>query len=445
MIKFLSAIFCIVWFCAPLAHAQFKLGSSSFDPKIPKPDESKETPTTTPASQPAVMSEAPGGAPTTQPFIALPVPATGPSFVENTPTTTPSSRPTTRVVLELPKIPLPGAKADPPKVARETATRPVKTYDVPDFPPGLFSDGNQYRLSDLQGKSIVLFFFDPRDDRAVATIPQRLALMRKFQNKPIAFFGIQADTIHDVSSSARSLGLPIPIFADTLGVMMARYRATLSPNKSWHVVIIDGDGKQAHEEMTEAAIEKSLEKAGWKFRDRPWDTHLGPALDAFEMGNFERGMRILSSWFNDKKVCESARQLEAVIKTLAEDWRAQAEQLSATDPVAAYDLYARIMACFPNSELSRSVADSFKKLGQYREVRAELSARYMYGVLCAAVSRDEMIQKWDAAGYCEEIIRACPGTPTGEKLVKYLDDLGKVKERGQNNRSNRPGRRGFAG
>jgi hypothetical protein len=31
---------------------------------------------------------------------------------------------------------------------------------VADFPPGQFTDGNQYKLGDLQGKVVVLYFFE---------------------------------------------------------------------------------------------------------------------------------------------------------------------------------------------------------------------------------------------------------------------------------------------
>jgi hypothetical protein len=31
---------------------------------------------------------------------------------------------------------------------------------APDFPAGAFTDGNQYKLSDFQGKVVVLYFFE---------------------------------------------------------------------------------------------------------------------------------------------------------------------------------------------------------------------------------------------------------------------------------------------
>ena len=31
---------------------------------------------------------------------------------------------------------------------------------APDFPPGVFTDGGKYSLSDLRGKVVVLYFFE---------------------------------------------------------------------------------------------------------------------------------------------------------------------------------------------------------------------------------------------------------------------------------------------
>lgn len=31
---------------------------------------------------------------------------------------------------------------------------------APDFPPGVFTDGNQYRLSDFKGKVVFLYFYE---------------------------------------------------------------------------------------------------------------------------------------------------------------------------------------------------------------------------------------------------------------------------------------------
>src|SRR5688572_6888491 len=85
---------------------------------------------------------------------------------------------------------------------------------VPEFPPGLFTDGGKYRLNDLGGKVVVLLFYVGGDERFAATAAQRAAVVRHFRDRPVAFFGVQAATIERCRADARRLDLPMPIFAD---------------------------------------------------------------------------------------------------------------------------------------------------------------------------------------------------------------------------------------
>ncbi|MEZ0266081.1 MAG: redoxin domain-containing protein [Phycisphaerae bacterium] len=344
--------------------------------------------------------------------------------------------PTPKPVAEMPS--LDSAKPKRPVVAAPSTvptSQPAggePAFTLSEFPPGLFTDGGTYKLNECRGKTIVLFFYDPRDPRMQVTVPQRNALVRRFAGKPVVFFGVHAETLSTARFVAAELGLAMPVFADTLGVMHNRYRAGLSANKTWAVVIIDGAGKLAHAEMTEESITKALEKSHARFRDRQaFEPKLAPAMDLLEVGEYDRAMKAVAAltYGPDRKTVDSARQFQLMVRAECDVWKAEADRLAATDALAAYDLYARIAACFPNSDLQRTVADPMKKLELRKEVRAELSARAMYAALSAAVSRDERVEKWDAVDYVDQIVRAHPGTPTADKLVAYLDDLGKVKER----------------
>jgi peroxiredoxin Q/BCP len=323
---------------------------------------------------------------------------------------------------------------DTPAAAGSPSDAPADpTFVLPEFPPGLFTDGGDYRLNDLRGKTIVLFFFDPTDERALATMAQRNAVVRNFRDKPVAFFGVVADTIDGARRAADATGLRMPIFADTLGVLAARYRATLTPRQTWHVVIIDGDGQQSAGELTASAVLATVPSARWSYRELPHDPRLQGAVDALEAGDFEGGARTMNAMIAgvDRKLADAARDFRHQLRNEAAKWVARAERVEATSPVEAYDLYARVALFFGGTEFFRPAAEAAKRLEAVRAVKDELTARRMYDVLSAAVSRNQSIQKWDAAGYCEEIIRACPGTPTADRLVRYLDDLGKARGTGR--------------
>ncbi|HYE16956.1 MAG TPA: redoxin domain-containing protein [Tepidisphaeraceae bacterium] len=409
------------------AHPATKPAEAATEPAAPAP-EVLAPPTVEEAKPAPASAEKPAGTPTPEVKPDGTTPVVEPKPLEFKPLPDPKA-----VATDVPSA------GDSTKAKGAVAGGPTSqpaggepAFTLAEFPPGLFTDGGTYKLNECRGKAIVLFFYDPRDPRMQVTVPQRNALVRRFAGKPVVFFGVHAETLSTARFVAAELGLAMPVFADTLGVMHGRYRAGLSASKTWGVVIIDGAGKVAHAEMTEESISKALEKSRATFRDRQaFEPKLAPAMDLLEAGEYDRAMKAVAAltYGPDRKTVDSARQFQLMVRAECDVWKAEADRLAATDALAAYDLYARIAACFPNSDLSRTVSDPMKKLEARKEVKAELSARAMYAALSAAVSRDERVEKWDAVDYVDQIVRAHPGTPTADRLVAYLDDLGKVKER----------------
>jgi peroxiredoxin len=303
---------------------------------------------------------------------------------------------------------------------------------VPEFPPGQFTDGGKYRLNDLAGKVVVLLFYDGADPRFAATAPNRAAIVRLFRDRPVAFFGVQTVTIDRAREDARRLELPMPVFADTLGVLAVRYRATLTPPNSWHVVIIDPEGDVSHKEMLPSAIESALKTAQWVYRDPlvSVDAKVTEAIDALEYGNYDGAARHINAVINgmDPKAAATARQILSELRAPALAWKELADRQVSTSPVAAYDLYARAALFLGGSDASKPVAEAIKRLETKPLVRSELAARVMLDALSAAVSRDQHMPKSDAIGYCHEIIRAHPATDVAQSLVGYLEDLGGAKD-----------------
>jgi peroxiredoxin len=327
-----------------------------------------------------------------------------------------------------------GAPPDLPSTAGAEATPQVEARNlVPEFPPGLFTDGGKYRLNDLDGKVVVLLFYDGADPRFAATAPHRKAIVRLFRDRPVAFFGVQAATIDRARADARRLDLPMPVFADTLGVLALRYGAALTPAKSWRVVIINPRGDIRHGEMLPDLIESELQTAHWTYRDQlaTVDPKLEPAIDWLESGNYDQAARHISALANgtDPKAAAAARQLLGELRAPALAWKTLADEQVATAPIAAYDFYARAALFLTAPDAAERLAKVMKRLEAQPEVKSELAARAMLDLLAAAVSEDEQIQKHQAVRYCDQIIKAHPSSPAAQSLVAYLDDLGGAKER----------------
>ena len=304
---------------------------------------------------------------------------------------------------------------------------------VPEFPPGLFTDGGRYRLNELDGKVVVLLFYDGADPRFAATAANRAAVVRLFAGRPVAFFGVQAATVDRARDDARRLNLPMPVFADNLGVLALRYRVVLTPTKTWHVVIIDPRGEVRHEDMLPDVVEAALKTARWAYRDHlsPVDGKLSAAIDLLECGNYEGAARLINAVANgmDAKAAAGARKLLSELRGAVLAWKDAADRQVITSPVAAYDLYARCALSVTAPDAARPLAEAMKRLEANPEVRNELAARALLDQFAAAVSRDEQLQKRDAVAYCDQIIKAHPATAVAQSLVAYLDDLGGVRGR----------------
>src|SRR5262245_44403140 len=62
-----------------------------------------------------------------------------------------------------------------------------------DFPPGSFADGKSYSMDDLRGRLLVLYFFDGTSPFSKSSIPERNAVVKAMQGKPVKFFGVIAN------------------------------------------------------------------------------------------------------------------------------------------------------------------------------------------------------------------------------------------------------------
>src|SRR4051812_48248131 len=79
------------------------------------------------------------------------------------------------------------------------APTPAAAKDAADFPPGTFSDGGHYKLSDFEGKVVVLFFYEQNCPKCRGLIPERNKLVDQFKDKPVKFLAVgPGDTRMDV-------------------------------------------------------------------------------------------------------------------------------------------------------------------------------------------------------------------------------------------------------
>lgn len=307
------------------------------------------------------------------------------------------------------------------------AATPVSA-EVKDFPPGSFSDGQRYSLEDMQGKVVVLFFYEQNCPRCTGEIPNRNKVVEQFAGKPVKFFAVAAgDTLTEAKSYMTGNRLKMTTFSDLFGVMQGRYgTGQISLQNIWQFRVIGPKGNVVANTMEPADIEKALAGgAMWKYKDGGYDARLTPIIDALEWGQYVPAVRELKKFTKggNKATQESAVKLWDTLKTEAKGWMDEAAKSIETEPAKAYDTYTKVAAAFVGDDLGKEADAALKTLVKNKAVLDELAARKMYDGLTVATARAQPTQKTAFIGQAQAIAKKYPETPTGKRAAELATEL----------------------
>ncbi len=304
--------------------------------------------------------------------------------------------------------------------------QPRKPAEAADFPPGAFSDGGQYHLSDFRGKLLVLFFYENDCPTCKGTIPDRNKIVAQYKDKPVKFIAISPhEPMSAVKGYILETHLAMPVFADPLNVMESLYDQKISLHNIFQFRIIGPQGNIISNFMDARSIDAALAGAKWKYKDGGFDPALSQAIDLFEWNQYEAGMRLLQPLrkSSSKAVAASAEKLYQAIHAEGDTWKADADAALGSDPVKAFDLYTRLSSVFDKDDLGKTAGEALKKLKDDKTVKSELAARERYAQLYTVLPRADAKQKPEAVAFCKQIAEKFPNTPTAEKASRLADAL----------------------
>jgi peroxiredoxin len=301
----------------------------------------------------------------------------------------------------------------------------------PDLPPGPFTDGGQYKLSDFKDKLVVLYFFEtnPRCKNCRTVIPERNAVVQAFKGKPVMFLGIAANvTLPQAQAFVQQTGLAMPVFADSLGLMQNRYGFKIALENIWQMRVIGPNGGLEAGDMSKATIEKVIDKTGVKakYPVADYDNKLKPALEMLEFGHYGPGLKALAPYsrVSNKAVAEGAKKLIAEVKAEVNKWKVDAEDAAGIEPLKAYDLYKKIAAALPTDELGKGAAAAAKKLAADKTIAPELAARKAFADIVQNMGQVNAAGRPAILQSCKSITKKYPGTPTADKADDLYKELG---------------------
>lgn len=300
---------------------------------------------------------------------------------------------------------------------------------APEFPPGSFSDGGHYKLSDFDGKVLVLFFYEQNCPRCRGLIPERNKVVDQFKNKPVKFIAVApGDTLNDALAYTRETKLKMPAFSDIFGVMQTRYGFQISMQNIYQFRIIGPKGDIVGMSMEPAEIEKAVASVSWKYKDAGYHASLSGIIDMLEWNQYEPALRQLKPLVKagNKAVAESATKLLEAVKTEGAAWLEEAGKFAEIEPVKAFDLYRKASNAFAGDDLGKQADVALKGLSKNKAVLDELAARDMFDQMSRISARATMNQKPAFINQALAIAKKYPDAPTGKKAGELADDLQKA-------------------
>ncbi len=107
--------------------------------------------------------------------------------------------------------------------------------------------GRDVRLSEYEGRKVVLWFYPKADTQTCAA--EGLAFAQhydEFQRSNVAILGVSLDPLAENAAFARRHALPFPLLSDLDRVMTTEYGAVTSPDDAYTkriTYVIDEDGR----------------------------------------------------------------------------------------------------------------------------------------------------------------------------------------------------------
>jgi thiol-disulfide isomerase/thioredoxin len=298
--------------------------------------------------------------------------------------------------------------------------------EAPDFPPGAFSDQGKYHLSDFRGKAVVLFFYEQDCPTCRGGVPERNKVIEAFKDKPVKFIAIAAsDSLMDAISYVKGTKMAMPAFADSLGVMEARYGEKISLQNIHQCRFVGPDGSARGIGFNKEDIESAIADVKWKYKEDGQDPRVARAVEMLEWNQYDAGMKTLRPLLKNKQTAEQAQKVYDKVRAEATAWAEAAGKAVDGDPITAHDLYTRVLAAFPDEDLGKQAKEALATLKKNKTVLAELDARRMFDQLDMAFAKAKPTQKAEVAGFCQSIAKRYKGTPTGAKAQALAEELAK--------------------
>lgn len=285
-------------------------------------------------------------------------------------------------------------------------------------------------LDQLEGKGVVLYFFEEGCPSCAKKWPDLLELSSKYELEPVVFIAVNSgNSPAKVASYVREHGITWPVIVDTDRMLEQTVLAKTISLENIHQTRVrkaDGSWEDRLRSQLPDAVRAAAEGAKWRVEPAGVPLELRPAWGMIELGNFAAAEPLIAKATRrgDEQMASAAETLKAAVQTeLEEQATAIRESLKAGDDWAAYQALGTFLKVFDRYEVPEDFDSKFRELRKSDKVRAEQSAAKKLDRAIRTGSSGSPSAVKRAVTLLEKLIADSPETEAAQKAQELLDQV----------------------
>ena len=247
--------------------------------------------------------------------------------------------------------------------------------------PRVWFNSPPISLQAMQGKSVVLYFFEESCPRCRENWSSVVEAARSVAGQPVQLIAVNSGSaLGEVAQYVRKNRIPFPVIADIdRSLERAAGVNQVSLQNIWQLRIV-GPGGQVRTgsvaQLTQT-LQDAAEEASWNVDPSGIPASLMPLWKQVEFGNFAAAAKPLDLAMNhrDPQVKAAAESLHAYVQQQISELAAKAQHAQSDgDLWQAYKLFMQLSEQFEGYEFSVPVESERQQLAQDEQVQLEIEA-----------------------------------------------------------------------
>lgn len=320
--------------------------------------------------------------------------------------------------------------------ACSASTFAIAQPGVPDSEIELPSSPDQWlnfpplSLDQLEGKGVVLYFFEEGCPSCAKKWPDLLELSSKYELEPVVFVAVNSgNSPAKVASYVREHGITWPVIVDADRMLEKTILAKTISLENIHQTRVrkaDGTWEDRLRVRLPDAARAAAEGAKWRVEPASIPLQLRPAWGMIELGNFAAAGPLLAKATRrgDDQVQAAVETLQMAVQSeLDEQAREIRQSLDAGNDWDAYKSLGVFLDTFDGYEIPEDFETKFRELRKSDKVRAEQAAAKKLDRAIRTGSSGSPAAVKRAVTMLEKLIADAPETEAAQKAQGLLDRL----------------------